>query len=341
VRPRVMLATGHSMARTPLEIEHQRLGHIGTDRLLELAREGVGTLRRFGERCIVQVPREIRKKADFTEMKGEPAVFRGQSEGISGWIVMMDKDGSITHSKDIRMTSHALSPTPPHREAEERHSSLLIQLVLVRSQTRPPHFHHHYSPPYQNLFLESACGGRWTSSKFGDKQRVQSSIPVTSSSFPCSQFGFIHLFDPPTTFSQSTATHSYQEHVEANPHRGDQDATSHPVASPNTILLSPSSPSPSPLSLSPSHPLKPVQRPLSPSLQCPSDSLHSPPDLPLQPIRFDLTSYLTNPRGDRSRGRRLRGDGASGQKGTHGPGGKREGRRGGAGAVGDDAHSAQ
>ena len=48
VRPRVMLATGHSMARTPLEIEHQRLGHIGTDRLLELARggklkEGFGT----------------------------------------------------------------------------------------------------------------------------------------------------------------------------------------------------------------------------------------------------------------------------------------------------------
>ncbi len=43
-----MLATGHSMARTPLEIEHQRLGHIGTDRLLELARggklkEGFGT----------------------------------------------------------------------------------------------------------------------------------------------------------------------------------------------------------------------------------------------------------------------------------------------------------
>jgi len=80
----------------------------------------VGTLRRFGERCIVQVPREIRKKADFTEMKGEPAVFLGQSEGISGWIVMMDKDGSITHSRDIRMTPHALSRTPPHREAEER-----------------------------------------------------------------------------------------------------------------------------------------------------------------------------------------------------------------------------
>jgi len=53
-------------------------------------------------------------------MKGEPAVFLGQSEGISGWIVMMDKDGSITHSRDIRMTPHALSPTPPHREAGER-----------------------------------------------------------------------------------------------------------------------------------------------------------------------------------------------------------------------------
>jgi len=32
----------------------------------------------------------------------------------------MDKDGSITHSRDIRMTPHALSSTPPHREAEER-----------------------------------------------------------------------------------------------------------------------------------------------------------------------------------------------------------------------------
>ena len=81
---------------------------------------------------------------------------------------------------------------------------------------------------------------------------------------------------------------------------------------------------------------------LSPHLfNAPRNSLHSPPDLPLQPIRFDLTSYLTNPRGDRSRGRRLRGDGASGQKGTHGLGDKREGRGGGAGAVGDDAHSAQ
>ncbi len=28
------------MARTPLEVQHQRLGHIGTDRLLELARGG-------------------------------------------------------------------------------------------------------------------------------------------------------------------------------------------------------------------------------------------------------------------------------------------------------------
>jgi len=35
-----MLATGHSMARTPLEVQLQRLGHIGTDRLLELARGG-------------------------------------------------------------------------------------------------------------------------------------------------------------------------------------------------------------------------------------------------------------------------------------------------------------
>jgi len=40
VRPRVMLATGHMMARTPLEIEHQRLGPIDVDRLLELARAG-------------------------------------------------------------------------------------------------------------------------------------------------------------------------------------------------------------------------------------------------------------------------------------------------------------
>jgi len=35
--------------------------------------EGVGSLRRFGERCIVQVPRETRKKADFTEMKASRA----------------------------------------------------------------------------------------------------------------------------------------------------------------------------------------------------------------------------------------------------------------------------
>jgi len=110
--------------------------------------EGVGTLRRFGERCIVQVPREIRKKADFTEMKGEPAVFLGQSEGISGWIVMMDKDGSITHSRDIRMTPHALSPTPPHREAEERSPPRLPIVELGPMEAKPPRINKRSIPSF-------------------------------------------------------------------------------------------------------------------------------------------------------------------------------------------------
>ena len=110
--------------------------------------EGVGTLRRFGERCIVQVPREIRKKADFTEMKGEPGVFLGQSEGISGWIVMMVKDGSITHSRDIRMTPHALSPTPPHREAEERSPPRLPIVELGPMEAKPPRINKRSIPSF-------------------------------------------------------------------------------------------------------------------------------------------------------------------------------------------------
>jgi len=79
--------------------------------------EGVGSLRRIGERCLVQVPRETRKKADFTEMKGGLGVFLGHTEGVSGWIVMMDKDGVIAHSRDVRRTPNAAQDTPPQREA--------------------------------------------------------------------------------------------------------------------------------------------------------------------------------------------------------------------------------
>ena len=104
--------------------------------------EGVGSLRRFGkrfgERCILQVPRETRKKADFIEMKGEPGVFQGQSEGISGWIVMMDKDGSITHSRDIPMHSHQHRQTD--RQRNDLHldcrSSSLGRLRVMRTRLR-------------------------------------------------------------------------------------------------------------------------------------------------------------------------------------------------------------
>jgi len=61
---------------------------------------------------------------------------------------MMDKDGSITHSRDIRMTPHALSPTPPHREAEERSPPRLPIVELGPMEAKPPRINKRSIPSF-------------------------------------------------------------------------------------------------------------------------------------------------------------------------------------------------
>ena len=75
--------------------------------------EGLDSLRAFGERCVVQVPREIRQKADFTVVKGETGIILGQNENVSGWIIRIDRDGSVVNSRDMRPL-----PETPRREAD-------------------------------------------------------------------------------------------------------------------------------------------------------------------------------------------------------------------------------
>jgi hypothetical protein len=81
---------------------------------------GIDSLRRFGQRCVVQVTREVRRKNNLTIEKGESGVLLGQSETVSGWLVRRDRDGSMMHSRDVRFLDSA--PTeiihPPTKETE-------------------------------------------------------------------------------------------------------------------------------------------------------------------------------------------------------------------------------
>ena len=64
---------------------------------------GIDSIKRFGERCFVQIPREIRAKADLGVSKGEPGRIIGQSENVSGWIVLLD-NGKTVNLRDVRGT---------------------------------------------------------------------------------------------------------------------------------------------------------------------------------------------------------------------------------------------
>ncbi|EIW71771.1 hypothetical protein TREMEDRAFT_27029, partial [Tremella mesenterica DSM 1558] len=66
---------------------------------------------RFGERCFVQIPREIRLKSNFTIPRGSSAIILGQDEGVSGWIVRMDGLGRIEHSRDVRRSTGRMVAT--------------------------------------------------------------------------------------------------------------------------------------------------------------------------------------------------------------------------------------
>jgi hypothetical protein len=85
---------------------------------------GIDSLRRFGQRCLVQVPeREVRRKNDLTIEKGELGILLGQSETVSGWIIRRDRDGSMVHSRDVQFLDSA--PTelihPLTKETEPAH----------------------------------------------------------------------------------------------------------------------------------------------------------------------------------------------------------------------------
>ena len=97
--------------------------HHGQDSQDEQA--GIDSLRRFGQRCIVQVPREVRRKNDLTIEKGESGILLGQSETVSGWIIRRDRDGSMVHSRDVRFLelqqpTELIRRHPPRRPKRAR-----------------------------------------------------------------------------------------------------------------------------------------------------------------------------------------------------------------------------
>jgi hypothetical protein len=63
---------------------------------------GIDSVQRFGQRCFVQVPREVRRKNDLSIEKGESGILLGQRETIGGWIIRRDRDGTIVHPRDVR-----------------------------------------------------------------------------------------------------------------------------------------------------------------------------------------------------------------------------------------------
>src|SRR6478752_10889531 len=86
---------------------------------------GIESVHPFGQRCFVQVPREVRRKNDLSIEKGESGIHLGQSETISGWIIRRDRDGAIVHSRDVRFVEGASNEGPrevqhlPRRPNEE------------------------------------------------------------------------------------------------------------------------------------------------------------------------------------------------------------------------------
>jgi hypothetical protein len=86
---------------------------------------GIESVHRFGQRCFVQVPREVRRKNDLSIEKGESGILLGQSETISGWIIRRDRDGAIVHSRDVRFVEGGSNEGPaevqhiPRRPNEE------------------------------------------------------------------------------------------------------------------------------------------------------------------------------------------------------------------------------
>jgi hypothetical protein len=86
---------------------------------------GIESVHRFGQRCFVHVPREVRRKNDLSIEKRESGILLGQSETISGWIIRQDQDGAIVHSRDVRFVEGASNEGPgevqhlPRRSNEE------------------------------------------------------------------------------------------------------------------------------------------------------------------------------------------------------------------------------
>jgi hypothetical protein len=76
----------------------------------------IESVHRFRQRCFVQVPREVRRKNDWSIEKGESGTLLGQNETISGWIIGRDRDGAIVHSRDVRFVEGASNEVP--REAQ-------------------------------------------------------------------------------------------------------------------------------------------------------------------------------------------------------------------------------
>ena len=90
--------------------------------------EGIDTIRRFGERVVIQMPRAVRRKRDFTSYKGRMGIVLGQSTATSGWTVRMDDTGRI-----LDLTGRQF-PDPQKRRAQN-------QRTQKRYRTRKPRFY--------------------------------------------------------------------------------------------------------------------------------------------------------------------------------------------------------
>jgi hypothetical protein len=63
--------------------------------------DGIESIRKFGSRCVAQIPRQLRVGADPTDYKGQQGTILGQDLRTSGWIVLLDGSERSVNSRDV------------------------------------------------------------------------------------------------------------------------------------------------------------------------------------------------------------------------------------------------
>jgi hypothetical protein len=113
---------------------------------------GIESLRRFGQRCFIQVPREVRRKNDLTIEKGEVGTLLGQSETVSGWNIQRDRE-TETERLLIRGTQDSSEGTPRRllRTQWGIHRSRPVRAALI-------YLCRLLSAPHRCAAARSSCG---------------------------------------------------------------------------------------------------------------------------------------------------------------------------------------